>query len=426
MIARRTPEPHQWGVCAFHPGTRSGLWRHPLDCAFSIAFRKKQLDIRVEVNVPLSRNFNFDLVKGSGFRHTITGGKRGIMEPNPVLGVLLHAVGGLAAASFYIPYTRVRNWQWESYWLVGGIFSWLIAPLVGAAILTPTGFSALLNSPPGALLGTYLFGVLWGIGGLTFGLSVRYLGLSLGYAVALGFCAAFGTVIPPLFLGKFTELIATQSGLTMLTGVVVCLAGIGVCGWAGVRREREADKGEKQEGAVEFNLMHGLWVAVFAGVMSACMAFAFAAGKPITEAALAAGVAPTFVNLPVLIISLGGGLTTNAIWCLYLNWRNKSYRDYTNAGDGPILWNYIYSALAGCTWYLQFFFYGMATTKMGAYDFSSWTIHMAFIIAFSNVWGLLFGEWNGTRRPTRVTVAVGIAVLVLSTIVVGVGNYLAG
>ena len=348
------------------------------------------------------------------------------MEPNPALGVFLHAVGGLAAASFYIPYTRVRNWQWESYWIVGGIFSWLIAPFVGAAILTPSGFGALAASPWQALLGTYVFGVLWGIGGLTFGLSVRYLGLSLGYAVALGFCAAFGTVIPPLFLGTFLELLSSSSGLTTLFGVVVCLAGIAVCGWAGIRREREVDTDKKDEAAVEFNLIRGIWVAVFAGVMSACMAFAFAAGKPITEAALESGVAPTFVNLPVLVVALAGGLTTNLVWCVYLNKRNKSFQDYTYAGDASLAANYAFAALAGVTWYLQFFFYGMATTKMGDYDFSSWTIHMAFIIAFSNGWGLFFGEWKETRRATLLTIAAGIVVLVLSTIVVGVGNYLAG
>ncbi|MBI2425597.1 MAG: L-rhamnose/proton symporter RhaT [Candidatus Hydrogenedentes bacterium] len=347
------------------------------------------------------------------------------MDANPALGVLLHAIGGLAAASFYIPYKRVRHWQWESYWLVGGIFSWLIAPLLGVALITPAGFGALQDAPVRALIGTYVFGVLWGIGGLTFGLSVRYLGLSLGYAVALGFCAAFGTIIPPLFLGAFAALIETGSGLTTLLGVAVCLGGIGVCGWAGIRRDREAGAQTSSDGAVTFNLLRGLWVAVFAGVMSACMAFAFAAGKPITEAALAAGVGPTFVNLPVLVVALGGGLTTNLIWCLYLNWRNKSFRDYTHAGDAPLLWNYLFSALAGGTWYLQFFFYGMATTRMGAYDFSSWTIHMAFIIAFSNVWGLLFGEWQGTRRQTIVIVSAGIVILVLSTVVVGVGNYLA-
>ncbi len=345
------------------------------------------------------------------------------MDANPIMGVILHAVGGLAAASFYIPYKRVKNWQWESYWIVGGLFSWLIAPLVGAAVLAPGSFEALRNTPISALFWTYLFGLLWGIGGLTFGLSVRYLGLSLGYAIALGFCAAFGTIIPPIFMHTFGDLLNTSSGLATLLGVVTCLGGIAICGWAGVRREGEIETEENP--LVEFSLSKGIWVAVFAGVMSACMAFAFASGKPITDAALAAGVSPTFVNLPVLIVALLGGLTTNFVWCMYLNWRNESFRDYSNAGDASLMSNYLFSAVAGIIWYLQFFFYGMGTTKMGAYDFSSWTIHMAFIIVFSNIWGIMFREWKGSRTQTITIGAMGILVLILSTVVVGVGNYLA-
>ncbi len=346
------------------------------------------------------------------------------MEANPVLGVVLHAVGGLAAASFYIPYKRVQNWQWESYWLVGGVFSWLVAPLVAAAILAPGALEALRNTSFTAIFWTYLFGLLWGIGGLTFGLSVRFLGLSLGYAIALGFCAAFGTVIPPLFMGTFGEMLSNMSGVTTLLGVLVCLGGIAVCGWAGVLRERETEA-EEDNAVVEFSFSKGVWVAVFAGVMSACMAFAFAAGEPIAAAARDAGVAATFSNVPVLIVILLGGLTTNFVWCAYLNVRNGSYRDYASAGSASLVRNYVFAALAGVIWYLQFFFYGMATTKMGAYDFSSWTIHMAFIIVFSNVWGLLYREWKGSRPKTLAVLSVGIAVLVLSTVVVGFGNYLA-
>jgi L-rhamnose-H+ transport protein len=346
------------------------------------------------------------------------------MEANPLLGVLLHAIGGLAAASFYIPYKQVRNWQWESYWLVGGVFSWLVAPLVAAAILAPGALEALRNTSFTAIFWTYLFGLLWGIGGLTFGLSVRFLGLSLGYAIALGFCAAFGTVIPPLFMGTFGGMLSDMSGVTTLAGVFVCLGGIAVCGWAGVLRERETEA-EEESAVVEFSFAKGVWVAVFAGVMSACMAFAFAAGEPIATAAREAGVATTFSNVPVLIVILLGGLTTNFVWCAYLNVRNGSYRDYGNAGSASLVRNYVFAAFAGVIWYLQFFFYGMATTKMGAYDFSSWTIHMAFIIVFSNVWGLLYREWKGSRPKTLTILSVGIAVLVLSTVVVGLGNYLA-
>ncbi len=345
------------------------------------------------------------------------------MTANPLLGVLLHAIGGLAAGSFYIPYKRVRKWSWESYWLVGGVFSWVVAPSV-AANRTVVGLSsALAESPASSLFWTYLFGVLWGIGGLTFGLSMRYLGLSLGYALALGFCAAFGTLIPPLFQGQLVTLAGDLSLQVTLGGVAVCLVGITVCAWAGVRKERELSDEAKQEMITEFNFMKGLWVATFAGVMSACMAFAFAAGEPIAKIAVENGTDPIYQNNAVLVVVLAGGFTTNAIWCLYLNVVNGSWKDYFQAEGGSLPMNYLFCAAAGVTWYLQFFFYGMGTTKMGEYDFSSWTIHMAFIIIFSNLWGLLFKEWKGASRNTLLWIYSGLLVLLLSTVVVGVGSY---
>ena len=202
------------------------------------------------------------------------------------LGVMLQAVGGFAAGSFYIPFKKVRNWAWESYWLAGGLFSWIIAPLVVAALVVPELAPVLTGAPIAAVFWTYLFGILWGIGGLTFGLSMRYLGMSLGYAIALGFCAAFGTVIPPMFRGEFPDLLTHASGLTTLAGVMVCLAGIAICGWAGISKEKELPEEKKKEAIKEFNFSKGLWIAVFAGVMSACMAFGIAAGEPIAELAV--------------------------------------------------------------------------------------------------------------------------------------------
>ena len=347
------------------------------------------------------------------------------MDANPTLGIILHAIGGLAAASFYIPYKKVKNWEWESYWIVGGAFSWIVAPITGALILCPGVIEVLAHASLSTLLWTYLFGLLWGVGGLTFGLSVRYLGLSLGYAIALGFCAAFGTIIPPIYNKSFIDLATAISGQVTLLGVAVCLGGIAFCGWAGVLKERELDDDAKRETIQEFNLVKGIWVAVFAGVMSACMAFAFAAGGPIGEAALEAGTPPVFQNLPILVVALLGGFTTNFVWCMYLNKKNGTFKNYRSAGDASLPLNYIFAGLAGIVWYLQFFFYSMGTTKMGEYDFSSWTIHMAFIIAFSNLWGLMFHEWKEASKRTVNIVILGIAVLVCSTIVVGVGNYLA-
>ena len=362
------------------------------------------------------------------------------MSPNPFLGVFLHALGGFAAGSFYIPYKKVRGWAWETYWLVGGFFSWIIAPWVVGFLTCPGLVDVLRSASSKTLLWTYLFGVMWGIGGLTFGLSMRYLGLSLGMALSLGFCAVFGTLVPPVFEGRIAGLVADTSGQVVILGILVCLTGIAVCGRAGMRKEKELSDAEKKASIAEFSFVKGAWVAVFAGVMSSCMAFAFAAGKPIAEAAVRSGARPLFQNFPVLIVALLGGFTTNFIWCAALSLKNRTGGDYLRARPakpaegavtGPaakapsLLVNYVFSALAGTTWYFQFFFYGMGTTKMGKYDFSSWTIHMAFIITFSSLWGIYFREWKGTGRPTRRLVVAGIVVLILSTVVVGVGNYLA-
>lgn len=349
------------------------------------------------------------------------------MSAYPFLGVFLHGVGGLAAGSFYLPYKRVRGWAWERYWITGGLFSWIIAPWIAAFLTSPRLLEILRGAPARSLFWTYVLGLLWGVGGLTFGLSMRYLGLSLGMALALGFCAVFGTIVPPVFQGQFGSLVSSLSGQITLVGIGVCLAGIALCGRAGARREKEIPAADRKAALPEMNFVKGIWVAVFSGIMSSCMAFAFAAGKPIAARALSLGTPALFQNFPVLIVALAGGFTTNAIWCGYLIRRNR-VKNAAAAAAGPRapFWpNLIFSALAGVTWYMQFFFYGMGTTRMGRYDFSSWTIHMAFIILFSNLWGILLREWKGSRRRTMWVVATGLLILVASTVVVGAGNYLA-
>ncbi|MBX7259640.1 MAG: L-rhamnose/proton symporter RhaT [Candidatus Hydrogenedentes bacterium] len=352
------------------------------------------------------------------------------MAPNPFLGVILHAIGGLASASFYIPYRRVRHWAWESYWLAGGFFSWIIAPWVLALLIVPDVPQILAQTPLSVLFWAYFFGAMWGLGGLTFGLTMRYLGIALGMAIALGYCAAFGTLMPPIFDGKFASIVGETSGQVTLLGVAVCLAGIAVSGLAGMSKEKELPEEQKKAAIKEFNFFKGILVATFSGVMSASMSYGLAAGKPIAELALQHNAPPLFQNLPVLIVVLAGGFTTNFIWCVLLNVKNKSARDYiapVSASDGvrvPLLSNYVFSAIAGTTWYLQFFFYSMGTTKMGKYDFSSWTLHMSSIIIFSTLWGIALREWKGTSPRTHVLIAIGLAVLIGSTVVVGYGNYL--
>ena len=345
---------------------------------------------------------------------------------NPFFGVVFLAFGGLAAGSFYIPFKKVKGWAWETYWLIQGFAAWILMPVVMAWLTTPDLWAVLSASPVKSMWLVYILGAMWGVGGLTFGLSMRYLGMSLGYAMAIGFCAAFGTLIPPIVTGDAVAIFTTPSGLAILAGVVVCLLGIAVCGYAGVLKERQLTEKQKKQAIKEFVLIKGFIVAVFAGIMSACMAFAIQAGKPIAQAALEAGTKPIYQNNPIFILAMGGGFATNCIWCLFLGLRNKSTRDYVKGPTNTLLPNYMLAFAGGTTWYLQFLFYGMGISKLGRdYDFASWSILMAFIIVFSNMWGLLFKEWKGSGRRTYNLISFGLFILLTSTIIIGYGNYLA-
>jgi L-rhamnose-H+ transport protein len=384
------------------------------------------------------------------------------MGANPFLGVFFHWLGGLASGSFYVPYRRVRKWSWEVYWLVGGFFSWIIAPWLLASINTNDLFAVLAAAPAKSLFWAYFWGAMWGLGGLTFGLTMRYLGMSLGMAVALSYCSAFGTLMPPLFAGTLGQKFSTISGHYILFGIVVCLLGIVVTGLAGMSKDKEMPEAQKKEAIKEFNFWKGILVATFSGVMSASFAYGLDAAAPIAELSAKHGTGPLWTGLPKLCVVLLGGFTSNFLWCAYLNVRNgtgyqyfstrlrneppqreaetiietavdapgeemaeRAERSRPNGGEPvPMLNNYFFSALAGTTWYLQFFFYTMGETQMGDYKFSSWTLHMASIIIFSSLWGIALREWKGSSQMTKLLLAVGLAMLVVSTIIVGYGNYL--
>jgi L-rhamnose-H+ transport protein len=396
------------------------------------------------------------------------------MNPNPILGVFFHWLGGLASGSFYVPYKGVKHWAWETYWLAGGFFSWIIAPWILAALLTKDLFPVLRQAPASALFWAFFFGLLWGVGGLTFGLTMRYLGLSLGMAVVLGLCAAFGTLMPPIFRGQFvSQVVGTTSGRVILFGICVCLLGITAAGLAGISKERVMSPEQQKSTIEEFDLRKGIGVAILSGVMSACFAYGLAAGDPIKALTIQHGTSRLWQGLPVLTIVLVGGFITNFIWCLILLRRNRTgYQFFIpqirnnavvedpiletafdapsrevvehrpgKAGSvaptavivqlatepvlcAPMLRNYLLCALAGTTWYFQFFFYTMGESQMGRYGFSSWTLHMASIIIFSSLWGIGFKEWKGAGGRAGSLLAMALFLLVASTAIVGYGNYL--
>jgi len=352
------------------------------------------------------------------------------MGGNPALGVIFHWLGGFASASFYVPYKRIKLWSWEVFWLAGGVFSWAIAPWLFASLRTADLLGVLSSTPTNTLLWCWFWGAMWGFGGLTFGLTMRYLGLSLGMAVALGLTTIIGTMGPPIFHGTIGDIASRLSGKLTLLGIVVTLAGIVVVARSGNAKDKDL-AGRASEGVAEFDLRKGLLIAVFSGVMSGCFAWGLDAGQPIRDLTLAAGTDPLSQGLPVLCVVLAGGLTTNALWCGWLIWRNRSFGQFLGAapagGDGEkpvLLANYLLAALGGTLWYFQFFFYTMGESQMGRYGFSSWTLHMASIILFATLWGFALKEWKGASVRTRTLVWLGIGLLVGSTVIIGAGNML--
>jgi L-rhamnose-H+ transport protein len=346
------------------------------------------------------------------------------MGANPFLGVLFHAIGGFAAGSFYIPYKKVRNWTWESYWLLGGLFIWVICPLLAAVVTVPQLLDVYQQTSPLVLALTFLFGVGWGIGHLTFGLSLRYLGMSLGMGLSLGFCTFFGALIPPVFKGTVGEFFGETPGRWSLAGLGICLTGIFFCSWAGVSKERELPDEAKKETIQEFNFFRGVWVAFLAGVMSACFAFGVEAGDSIQQLAARYGAEGVYANNAPLLLILAGGGMANIAWCVTLIVRNNSASDFLDTKT-PLLGNYIFCAIAGLIAYAEFFFFGMGESQMGKFSvFASWPIHMAFIIMFSNMWGLVFHEWRGTSARTKRLLTIGLLALVASTVASSYGSWL--
>lgn len=360
---------------------------------------------------------------------------------NALLGIFFHFLGGFSSGSFYLPYKKVKGWNWETYWLIGGVVSWIIVPPL-AAFLTIPNFWEIIQNESSSILGlTFLFGALWGIGGFTYGLGVRYLGVALGSSIILGLCMVFGSLVPSIFYEFSPEtgkdsiglLVSNKWGQMVLLGLFVCVIGIIISGKAGMMKEKELKTdsldphGTQVKTEYKFGL--GLIVSIISGVLSACFNFGLEAGKPMADVAneLWKNANPgqgefLFQNNVTYVVVLWGGMAVNLIGCLYLAIKNKSYTDYVKK-DVPVLRNLIFCALAGTMWFLQFFFYGMGESKMGN-GASSWILHMAFIILIANLWGVIIKEWKGVSKKTISTIAVGMTVMFISILIVGYGNSL--
>lgn len=334
-----------------------------------------------------------------------------------VTGLLIIAIGAFCQSSCYVPINKIRSWSWESYWIVQGVFAWLVFPLLGALLAVPEGGSLcalFANADPTKLWMTILFGVLWGVGGLTFGLSMRYLGVALGQSIALGTCAGLGTIMGPVLLNIFFPEMDALASLTssVIIGVVVTLIGIAVIGVAGGMKSASLSEEAKKEAVKDFNFPKGLAIALLAGFMSGCFNVGLTFGADITFP----DSYPMFATLPATLLVTLGGFVTNAIYCFWQNSANHTWSDYRKTD----VWvnNLVFCALAGLLWYSQFF--GLAMGKgfipvESALYTLSFCILMALNVVFSNVWGIILKEWKGCSKSTIAVLTIGIIILIISS-----------
>lgn len=337
---------------------------------------------------------------------------------NTVLGLAIIAIGSFGQSSSYVPINKVKSWSWECFWLVQGVFAWLIFPYIGTLIALPADVSLLsvLSEAGDSVWKTIGYGVLYGIGGLTFGLSMRYLGVALGQSLALGTCSAFGTLIPALLSGQN---LLSGDGLILLIGVSIAIAGIAIIGYAGSLKSQNMSEEEKKKAVKDFALKKGVLIALLAGMMSACFNLGLDAGSPIKAQLIRLGANELLVLNPVILLVAMGGFFTNLAYCLFQNFKNKSFKDYTSISVSCWINNLLFCALAGLLWYSQFFALGVGQSFFepnGIMMTFSWSILMSLNVIFSNLWGVALNEWKGVGTKTIVVLVIGLLVLITSIV----------
>jgi len=349
------------------------------------------------------------------------------ITPNPILGILIFMLGGLAGAVFYLPFSRVKKWAWETYWLVYALVGLVLVPWLLAYITAPNTLAVLKAAPRGELVYCLVAGIFWGFGGLTFGLMVRYLGVGLGLAMGVGLTSAAGTLIPPVLKGReaIAAMLATPGGKVSVVAAAVSLAGIICVGFAGRSKEGELPEEEKKKAVAEFDFRKGVIAALFTGLMSSAMNIGLQGGPTLQKLALATApvTSVTWAGMPVLVVVLLGGFIVNGGWCLVLNLRNRTLSNYVDKSS-PIGANFFFAALAGAIWCMQFVCLKTGEPSMGKTAYIGWAVLMAASILFSQLLGIVMGEWKGTSRKTRTLLAAGLSLLFASSIVAGVAGAL--
>lgn len=335
-----------------------------------------------------------------------------------LLGIGLIAMGAFSSGSFSIPFGKTRGWAWENYWLIYSLFAYVLVPLIASWVFCPGFMEVLAGVPSATLTGIFLLGIVYGICNLTFGLSLRYLGVSLGFSLSLGLMMILGTIIPPAIDGRLTILLQQSGGTMLIAGLLIATVGIGLSGYAGYRK----DKAAGPEANSELDFKKGLILVFFVGITGASQALGIEQGNGIAASLVAAGVNPLFQTLPVFILLFGGSFVATAIWCLFLSAKNKNLNAFAKAEEIAVTKNYVYCSLAGFLWFINFIFYGMGKSRMGEISFTAWGIMMSLTIVFATLWGLYRGEWKVADRTTKGWMYAGLVVLIAASFIIGMSG----
>jgi len=347
--------------------------------------------------------------------------------PNSLLGTLLHAVGGISAASCYLPSTKTKGWSWNTFWLAQSIFAWLIVPIILAVLTVPNFFSIISEAPSKPFWMAFLLGGIYGFGGMSFGKAINHIGYSLTYTIAIGISAVVGTIMPLVVFGGLGDFFNKPGGNIVLLGMLLSIVGVVICGWAGFKKEKDLDSEKLNKAG--FNMMLGLGLTIIAGVLSGVFNLSLEYGQPIADLAADNG-AGHFEGNAKLVVSTAGCFIVNFIWYLVVGLKQKTLKEFLpnnkkqekEASKNSLLRNWLLSSLTGMLWCLQFFFYGLGHVKMGDYQFASWVLHMSMLIFFSYIVGVIMKEWKNVKKETYAILLVGLAVLIISFCVTSYGS----
>lgn len=346
--------------------------------------------------------------------------------PNSLLGTLLHAVGGISAASCYLPSTKTKGWSWNTFWLAQSVFAWLIVPLLLAWLTVPNFFSIIAEVPSKPFWMALFLGSIYGFGGMSFGKAINHIGYSLTYTIAIGISAVVGAIMPLMVFGGLGDFFTKPGGTIVLLGMLLSIVGVVICGWAGFKKEK--DLSSEKLNKAGFNMMLGLGLTIIAGVLSGVFNLSLEYGQPIADMAAQNG-AGHFEGNAKLVVSTFGCFITNAIWYIIAGFKQKTITEFLpsknekDAAKGNLLRNWLLSSLTGSLWCLQFFFYGLGHVKMGEYQYASWVLHMSMLIFFSYIVGVIMKEWKNVKKQTYLILIIGLVVLILSFCVTSYGSY---